>query len=84
MTKTTPKLREACRLIAGYRADFPVDTMWLHDKSGGLYWVQAHALNETDLTPCIVYRSKDTGTLWIRPAAEFADGRCVGPVGIDN
>jgi len=80
----TSELRAARRKIATMRADYPVDTTWLHEKSGGLYWIQAHALNEADLSPVVIYRCKKTGTAWCRPAAEFADGRFIGPVGLEE
>lgn len=58
----------------------PVDTeidtgtRWRHRK-GGEYTVIAVARIEADLSPVIVYRSDADGRSWVRPLAEFEDGR---------
>ncbi|MEO0861129.1 MAG: DUF1653 domain-containing protein [Pseudomonadota bacterium] len=50
--------------------------IWQHKKSGGLYVVvERSAYIEADLTPAVVYRSLFDGAVWVRPAAEFFDGR---------
>jgi hypothetical protein len=46
-----------------------------HNKSGGLYYVICRALIEADLTPAVVYSSAKDGRIWVRPEAEFLDGR---------
>ena len=46
-----------------------------HQKSGNHYQVLAIALKEDDLTPSVVYSCETTGQVWVRPAAEFFDGR---------
>lgn len=50
--------------------------IWQHVKSGGLYEiVDDHALIEADITAAVIYRSLFDGQLWVRPHAEFFDGR---------
>lgn len=49
--------------------------IWQHLKSGGLYVVIGHCLIEADLTPATIYRSLFDGETWVRPTAEFEDGR---------
>ncbi|CAB4219406.1 hypothetical protein UFOVP1619_7 [uncultured Caudovirales phage] len=45
-----------------------------HLKSGHVYRVIVRAEIESDLRPCVVYDDK-AGRTWVRPAAEFDDGR---------
>ena len=49
----------------------------LHVKSGGVYRVLEIGKMENDLTSVVVYKSEDNGQVWVRPLAEFADGRFV-------
>lgn len=49
--------------------------IWQHVKSGGLYTVIGHEMIEADLTPATIYRSLWDGAVWVRPTAEFEDGR---------
>ena len=51
------------------------NTIWIHLKTGKFYVVVCKAQLEKDQTPMIVYRSLSTGRIWIRPEAEFMDGR---------
>lgn len=44
-------------------------------KSDGLYAFICEAKLEADLSPVIVYQSLEHGTIWVRPRAEFFDGR---------
>ena len=53
------------------------NTLWLHKKSGGLYTFVCEAEIEADLTPAVVYKALEDGRVWIRPTAEFFDGRFV-------
>lgn len=49
---------------------------WKHRKSGGLYTViHDNATREDDLTSVVVYRAMSDGRTWVRPSAEFFDGR---------
>jgi hypothetical protein len=48
-----------------------------HVKTGGFYEVIGPGKLEWDLADVIVYRSEHDGSLWIRPKAEFFDGRFV-------
>lgn len=48
-----------------------------HVKTGGLYRIVAHGLIEADLTPAVIYQAKRDGSVWVRPASEFDDGRFV-------
>lgn len=43
-------------------------------RKGGLYRIIAHGLIESDKTPAVIYEAED-GTTWVRPKAEFFDGR---------
>lgn len=54
-----------------------VGSLWRHKKSGGFYRVVMHCTIEATLTPAIAYKSEAApdATVWIRPAAEFMDGR---------
>lgn len=45
-----------------------------HRRSGGLYLELHRGLLEADLTPVVVYLDAD-GRVWVRPAAQFDDGR---------
>lgn len=50
--------------------------LWQHKKTGGMYEVICNANLESDPdTLMVVYRSVRTGERWVRPAAEFNDGR---------
>ncbi|WP_065335496.1 hypothetical protein [Tritonibacter mobilis] len=49
--------------------------IWQHVRSGGLYTIIGHGLIEADLTPATIYRSLWDGAVWVRPTAEFEDGR---------
>lgn len=49
-------------------------TQWQHRK-GGVYTVIAEGVNETDLTPVIIYQAAVDGVIWVRPKEEFMDGR---------
>lgn len=46
-----------------------------HRKTGGHYRVIGLALIEATHQDVVVYRSEETGQLWVRPLVEFADGR---------
>jgi hypothetical protein len=50
------------------------DFDWEHVK-GGRYRIITLAVREADLMPMVVYRSNITGATFVRPAAEFFDGR---------
>lgn len=48
---------------------------WRHERTGGVYATLMTAERESDHEPMLVYRSVDDGTVWVRPAEEFFDGR---------
>lgn len=48
--------------------------VWQHIESGGLYTILGDAL-DADMSPVIVHRSLWDGSLWVRSATEFHDGR---------
>lgn len=43
-------------------------------RKGGLYRVIQRGRIEADLTPAVIYDDRE-GNVWVRPAAEFDDGR---------
>lgn len=46
-----------------------------HGKTGNLYQLRYRlAMIEATNTPAVIYEGQD-GTLWVRPSAEFYDGR---------
>ena len=47
----------------------------IHVKSGGMYVVECYAKIESDLSDVVVYREMHGSKHWVRPAAEFEDGR---------
>jgi len=52
-----------------------VGSHWLHRKSGGTYYVLAVGKIEADLIPAVVYQSTYDDKVWVRPLANFMDGR---------
>lgn len=50
---------------------------------GGLYRKLMEGLREHDLVPVTIYRAQKDGTVWVRPTAEFEDGRFASIEGID-
>lgn len=54
--------------------DIEVGTRWRH-RNGGDYVVIAVARIEADLSPVVVYQSDRGADVWVRPLAEFEDGR---------
>ena len=55
----------------------PVPRRVKHVKSGGTYRIIVQARIEHDQSDVVVYQSKQHGTVWVRPTAEFCDGRFV-------
>jgi hypothetical protein len=54
---------------------FPaINSRWKHRK-GGIYSVVSNARIEATLEAAVVYRDEVTGMTWVRPLAEFVDGR---------
>lgn len=49
--------------------------VWLHEKSGYFYEIVCFGYREADLVPLVVYRNTGGGDNWVRPLAEFMDGR---------
>ncbi len=52
-----------------------VGDLYRHQRSRGVYEVIAVGTLEANLTRVVVYRSIVTSAVWVRPHAEFADGR---------
>lgn len=47
-----------------------------HKKTGAVYTVRCEATIEATMTPAVVYCREDaTPGIWVRPTAEFLDGR---------
>lgn len=54
---------------------FPeIGSKWRHRK-GGAYEIVTNARNEATLEAVVVYRDEIVGMTWVRPLAEFIDGR---------
>jgi hypothetical protein len=50
--------------------------IWQHVKTGGLYRLETDvAIIEADMGQAAIYRSLFDGQVWVRPVAEFFDGR---------
>lgn len=47
----------------------------IHLKTGGKYVLLGRGLLENNKTPVCIYQGVVTGQVWVRPAAEFDDGR---------
>lgn len=55
-----------------------VDDFWYHLKTGGIYKVlSSDAKIEATLERAVVYQSETDNSVWIRPHAEFMDGRFI-------
>lgn len=62
-------------------------SLWVHVKTGHLYYIRTLAWNESDLTPVVVYQRFDEtpesfidfylDEIWVRPLSEFLDGRFI-------
>lgn len=50
---------------------------WLHVKRGMTYAYQGSCVIEATMTTGAIYRAEADGTTWVRPMAEFLDGRFV-------
>lgn len=48
---------------------------WRHVKTGGLYQEIARGRLEADETPVVIYVAESDHRVWVRPVAEFDDGR---------
>ena len=48
---------------------------WFHDTTEHYYQILTLALQESTLTPVVVYQDMVNNTVWTRPVAEFFDGR---------
>lgn len=46
-----------------------------HIKTGDEYLVLHEAINEADMAPVVIYQSLLNDEIWVRPKAEFFDGR---------
>lgn len=51
------------------------DTPTHRHKGGGFYKLIARGRIEATLEPCAIYEGVGTGLVWVRPEAEFGDGR---------
>jgi len=53
----------------------PFRELYRHKKTGGIYEVICNATRESDGVLLVVYKNTKTGDRWVRPSAEFCDGR---------
>ncbi|MTH95487.1 hypothetical protein [Roseibium sp. RKSG952] len=72
-------LEPVLRRVAENRDRAPYFSEWRHLKSGQLYVVNMHVIQEATLEPAVVYYGKfaDPREIWCRTAFEFFDGRFV-------
>jgi hypothetical protein len=54
-----------------------IGSRWRHLKRGSTYEYVSGGLIEATLTVCAIYKAEADGTTWVRPLAEFMDGRFV-------
>lgn len=52
-------------------------SFYLHRETGNHYVIIGRAKRESDQEPMIVYRKINTNEKWVRPEAEFFDGRFI-------
>lgn len=52
-------------------------SFYLHQKTGNRYVIICRAKRESDQEPMIIYRKLNTDEKWVRPEAEFFDGRFI-------
>lgn len=50
--------------------------IWRHLKTGGAYRIVGYTIIEATLTPAVIYQNAH-GASFVRPCAEFFDGRFV-------
>lgn len=57
--------------------DLAIGAHYRHKKTGGTYQLLMTATIEATMTPAVVYAARVDGTVhrWVRPLAEFCDGR---------
>jgi hypothetical protein len=57
--------------------DIAIGALYLHKKTGNTYQVVMTATIEATMVPAVVYAARHDGKVsrWIRPLAEFCDGR---------
>lgn len=61
--------------VAEQTAPAATGTATHRHKKGGLYRLIARGRIEATLEPCAIYEGVGTGLVWVRPEAEFEDGR---------
>ena len=54
--------------------------LWRHRKRGTVYEIIGPAIMQAESSSlnesaCVIYRSVESGTMWVRPTCEFFDGR---------
>jgi len=52
-----------------------IGSRWRHIKRGTTYVVKGTGIIEATLTVAVIYTADADGTTWVRPVAEFCDGR---------
>jgi hypothetical protein len=49
--------------------------LYRHVKTGGIYAERGRGKMEATLEPVVIYENVNAEEIWVRPAAEFDDGR---------
>lgn len=52
-----------------------IGSRWRHLKRGTTYRVQGGCIIEATMQTAVIYVAEADGTTWVRPLAEFMDGR---------
>lgn len=71
----TPEQYEQVIRVLGGTQQTAEPVAWKHVRTGGLYRILAEGKMEADGSNVVVYQGIATGLVWVRPMAEFHDGR---------
>lgn len=58
-------------------SDKGVKVLYKHVKTGGVYELLYRGYYTETMEPVVIYKSMQTGDVWVRPSAMFDDGRFI-------